>query len=446
MSTISGPANGEPTIGSDQKLGERPVCALPPAAPTPPITASAAKLPATNTADASKPDNSNLPRYFYTQKEFWGGTSLSYVIYTALALIPITGFLGLDHMYMRSPGTGFLKFIVNFLTLGFWYFYDVIQAVTDKDDVMKFGVSMPLYGPSGIAAGSFGTDEEPVRDSNGGAGSFLLFSAMSFFIPFGFEYLVAGDITGFICKFVGTLLIIGFVYGLINNMKLINHPERVMCSGLPRYAPFTWVGVDPTFETPSFRNTAAADNCPAGEGAVGGWFGGIFSNLFTRVPILKDVYQSFVGVQEAAGVIAKRAGKTLGTVTKLAASAAATPAVLTEFGAKVASEAGEGGIAGAAMAAAAGPQAPAGAAGAAQGISVMNGTTQSGGGTSPESSSNTIIGFTLALVFLGAFFVKGKDAVMALSDRREELPPALGDYIIRNKNEFPPTPPESGVF
>ena len=83
--------------------------------------------------DSKKGEKVDVPKYYYTQREFWGGASLSYMVYTALALIPITGLLGLDHMYMRSPGTGLLKAVMNFFTLGFWYFYDVVQATTDQE-------------------------------------------------------------------------------------------------------------------------------------------------------------------------------------------------------------------------------------------------------------------------------------------------------------------------
>jgi hypothetical protein len=458
-----------------RKPAERSVCKMPKPPASAPITdsgpgaaANAKSSPlsekaAANAAEASKEKENVLPRYYYTQKEFWGGTTLSYTMYTILALIPITGFLGLDHMYMRSPGTGFMKFLMNFFTLGFWYFYDVIQAVTEQEDVRSFGVSMPLYGPSGIGAGSFGSEEEPVRDDNGSAGNFLWFCFASFFLPFGVEYLIAGDIGGFLCKFIGTLFFIGLIYGLINNMKLLNHPERVMCEGLPRYAPFTWFDVEETFTNTAFRNKLS-DNCPPAEGAVGGWFGGIFSNLITKVPGLSEIYQTAMGVKDAARQVGKQAVEGLGTAQNLVGKAAGVGAKLAELQAAAAGAGGAGGIMGGVPGK--GPTTPAAqaqgtaaarpAAEQAQGISLLK-----GGGSAQESNSNrgvtsapisggfaasnTILGFTLALVFLGAFFTKGKDAIAALANRGEEKPPAFGTRIIRSTNE-PALPPESGVF
>ncbi len=444
---------------AEQKQAEK-TCSLP-ATPVvkindsgPGATENSAKT-GRNTANAANaaenPEKENvLPRYYYTQKEFWGGTTLSYTIYTVLALIPISGFLGLDHMYMRSPGTGFMKFIMNFFTLGYWYFYDVIQAVTDQEDVRTFGVSMPLYGPSGIGAGSFGSEEEPVTDKNGSAGNFLWFTFASLFLPFGIEYLIAGDIGGFLCKFVGTLFFIGLIYGLINNMKLLNHPERVLCEGLPRFAPFTWFDVEERFENTAFRNKLG-DNCPPAEGAVGGWFSGIFGNLVTKVPGLAEIYQTFIGVKDAAKQVTRQTAQALGTAKNLAGKAVAVSGKITELQAAAAGAGSAssvlGSIAGPAAGAAgaaptAAPTAP--AADNRPGIPLTPGATMTGGG-SVDSSSNTILTFTFALVFLGAIFLKGKDSIIALSNKSDRKMPALGNYVIRNKNE-PALPPESGVF
>jgi hypothetical protein len=428
---------------------EKPTtCPLPPAKPPRKIDDSgpgakedARKNPKTDAEkaaeDAAKDakDRGALPRYFYTQKEFWGGTTLSYTMYKILALFPISGFLGLDHMYMRSAGTGFMKFIMNILTLGYWYFYDAIQTFKDEEDVMKFGVSMPLYGPSGIGAGSFATEDEPATDANGSATAFLLFCASAIFLPFGVEYLFAGDIVGFVCKFVGTLFFIGLIYGLINNIKLITHPERVMCEGLPRYPPFTWwpIETDEMYLETSFRNKLT-DNCPPAEGAVGGWLSGILGNLIMKVPGLREIYGTVMGAKELAKQTVKT---TVGALKKGADVVTEAAGAVQQIGQlKAQAEA----VTASSAAAAAVP--------AAANNNPKPPTVSQGGGGTSASTSNTILTFTLAIVFVGAALLKGKDAISAVANRREERPGALGNYVIRNKNAsgFPPLPPESGVF
>jgi hypothetical protein len=407
-------------------------CALPPTKPPrkiaddgPGAAADAKKNPKTAAEEAEEDAakdakaRSALPRYYYTQKEFWGGTTLSYTMYKILALFPISGFLGLDHMYMRSPGTGFMKFLMNILTLGYWYFYDAFQTFKDEEDVMKFGVSMPLYGPSGIAAGSFGTEDEPATDGNGSATSFLLFCIGTFFLPFGVEYIFAGDMTGFACKFVGTLFFFGLIYGLFNIIKLVSHPERMMCEGVSRFAPFTWwpIEVDEMFTETSFKNKLV-ENCPPAEGAVGGWFSGLLGNLITKVPVLRELYAMVETGKAVAGETVKKTKAAIAKGADVVAGVAAAGQQIAELKTKAAGMAGGGGVEPPAIRAA------------------------------PWGGTNTILTFTFALVFIGAAVLKGKDAVTALMTKREERPGALGNYVIRNKNAslFPALPPESGVF
>ena len=71
----------------------------------------------------------------YTQKSFWGGSWYPY--WTLIVATILGGFFGLDHIWLRSPTSGLLKFIVNILTLGLWYFYDMIQILGEKENVMK---------------------------------------------------------------------------------------------------------------------------------------------------------------------------------------------------------------------------------------------------------------------------------------------------------------------
>ena len=76
----------------------------------------------------------------YTQSKFWGGPWYSY---TTLRIIStLGGFFGLDHLWLRSPLSGFLKFIINILTLGLWYFYDLLQIFGEKESVMKNGLGI----------------------------------------------------------------------------------------------------------------------------------------------------------------------------------------------------------------------------------------------------------------------------------------------------------------
>jgi hypothetical protein len=76
---------------------------------------------------------------------------LSYDIFMGLSVLG--GFLALDHLYLRSPGTFLAKLFVNLMCFGVWWLYDACQAVFNADVVKIYGLGVPGLGPKGIASG-----------------------------------------------------------------------------------------------------------------------------------------------------------------------------------------------------------------------------------------------------------------------------------------------------
>jgi TM2 domain-containing membrane protein YozV len=76
---------------------------------------------------------------------------LSYNVFLGLTILG--GYIGLDHLYLRSPVTFLAKLIINFLCFGVWFWYDILQAVWNSDVVKLYGLSIPVLGPKGIGAG-----------------------------------------------------------------------------------------------------------------------------------------------------------------------------------------------------------------------------------------------------------------------------------------------------
>ena len=100
-----------------------------------------------------------------TQGPYWKGAQISYFVYILLTIF--LGLFGLDHLALRSPLTAILKFLSIVPLLGFWYFYDIAQALGEREYVEKFGIAVPFYGPTGIGAGMFsGTKGIPEAPKN----------------------------------------------------------------------------------------------------------------------------------------------------------------------------------------------------------------------------------------------------------------------------------------
>jgi len=385
-----------------------------PAAPAP--TPAPAPAPAEKKSEPAPPTNmaSKTPPYFYTQRDFWGGPTLSYPILVILSYVG--GLIGLDHLYARSPSTAVLKTITNIFTLGFWYFYDIIQVTAEPDYVKTNGLAMPFYGPAGIAAGSFLKTGE--SSNNSSPLLFLAFAIAVFVLPYGLDYVIAGDIKGAVMKLLSTFWFFGIVYGIINIYKLIMHPERVLCEGTSRYAPFTFLGLNERYTGATFINKNAS-KCPSHETgpSILSWFKGVLSHL-KNLPVIGTA----AGVLAAATEVAT---KTVTAATEAAATAAATAAELQEVPGRL-------------------DQVAAKAAAQPSVTPVLNATapapvpaTQSGGGGphlyEPE---NTIISMVFALIFIGAAYMKGKDALTAVIQRTLGEPPSIGAALKRT--DLPP--------
>jgi hypothetical protein len=177
----------------------------------------------------------------YTQRAYWGGPWYSY--WTLIVISIFGGLFGLDHFWLRSPSTGFAKAILNILTLGLWYVYDLIQILGEKDSVMKNGLSIPIVGASGIGSGMFVDDQPGTLTSK----SPLRYMAYLFLIllPFGFDMYIAGDTYGalgkFFCAINPFFWIIAFIWYWLTIGQTIFTPKSIFETGTTRMFPFTWI-------------------------------------------------------------------------------------------------------------------------------------------------------------------------------------------------------------
>ena len=116
-----------------------------------------------------------------------GATYLSYDILMGLSVLG--GYLGLDHLYLRSPLTFLAKFIVNLLCFGIWWIYDATQVVFNSHAVKIFGLGVPGLGPKGIAAGVFANPVPDKKHMN----FFIYAASLIFGGALGMDSFVLGD-------------------------------------------------------------------------------------------------------------------------------------------------------------------------------------------------------------------------------------------------------------
>lgn len=78
--------------------------------------------------------------------------------------LTVAAFFSLDHLYLRSPVSGFLK-VITFGGLGLWWLWDLVQLFGERDRVLKYGMSAPFDFWTGIGQGMI--YESPKGDDEG---------------------------------------------------------------------------------------------------------------------------------------------------------------------------------------------------------------------------------------------------------------------------------------
>ena len=194
-----------------------------------------------------------IDKHTTTHGSYWGGSILPYWMFLVATAFPLTGFLGIDHLLFRSPTTAVAKLSTNILTLGLWYFYDIVQAFTDRDFVEQYGFSKPILGPAGLAYQYFrgigsGSEELPPAP---GQGFFNVFMFIAYFFtlltPFGISNFIAGDTQGGIGKFFLSFGLWGiiwipflFIAAFYEIYLLLSKPNEVFEKGTWRPPPLNY--------------------------------------------------------------------------------------------------------------------------------------------------------------------------------------------------------------
>lgn len=182
--------------------------------------------------------------FFYTRGAFWENKKMNNLwVLQLLTILPITGFFGIDHLFLRSPITALAKTFINFCTLGLWYFYDILQVTTDKDTVKQFGFSVPIYGPTGIGAGQLLEPGETVSKDAISPWRFIIYCILVW-LPLGLDFFVAGDFVGgglrFMTSAIFLLWPLGFFWGCFNIYRAFAKPDDLFKKGTYRIWPFTY--------------------------------------------------------------------------------------------------------------------------------------------------------------------------------------------------------------
>ena len=382
-----------------------------------------------------------------TKGSYWGGSQISYWMYLVAVFF---GFLGIDHLLLRSPITAILKIISIIPLFGFWYFFDIAQAFGEKDLVKKYGIAVPYYGPIGIGQGIFHDDGvKPSPEEIPRPWKFIgYFLATCLLIATPINKLVLGDYVGAGVQSVYYILIltiilpfIAIIWGFLDVYNVIFKTRDLFEKGAERYPPATMIpffNVDPNFKAEALgpKKAVEADTIA---NAIRDAAGKLMEPVTVATKIITSpltaVSETVSGTINTAGQVAQESIKSAGTAAQV------LPLTVTGL-AQSAVEIGKS-MQAAAQGVAALPSAlnPA-AIGDSVGKSVGKLTTQSGGaltGGSDYISNPSIFAFSMlgALAFTGYVFYGWKKRANKSIERSDDPPRDAGAVRDSDKDDRP---------
>jgi hypothetical protein len=178
-------------------------------------------------------------------------------LYRLLATFPLTGFAGIDHMAIGSQFTGFAKLFINVITLGSWYFYDIVQVYNIKN-LRDKGLKIPFLETGSIGKGRI--DDIPSKElkSNEKNWLYLLFT-----LAFGLLYFIT---TFFLSKstdtfakgfryFSGFLLLASVALGIFTIFSFTTNKKQLLTT--PTYPANPSDPISSLYTTAGITNQAA---------------------------------------------------------------------------------------------------------------------------------------------------------------------------------------------
>ncbi len=266
-------------------------------------------------------DFTNPTPHHISDVDVWKHADRNYYLFIAMTFL--FGFVGLDHMYLRSNETAFKKLLLNIFGLGIWYFWDIIQVMKDGPIVRQHGLNSPFDWIRGIGRGMFvplpgeGTKKETGKDKPkeyAAPKSYFLYSLLAICLgAFGADKFYLGQNWQGVAKIFSVFNIFLFLFGILwviwDAVHAYFMTRTILKEGVAPPIPYSWIfsPVDASVFTVQEVKEEAKDSKESK--------GGLFSLLN-----FDAIYQKY-GVpllQPTAGTVIKSVNGAISVGTKLA--------------------------------------------------------------------------------------------------------------------------------
>ena len=244
----------------------------------------------------------------------WKHPDRNFYIFIVLSFV--FGFMGIDHFYLRSFGTGIQKFGFNMVSFGMWYFWDLIQIVSEGKKIQEEGLTTPFDWVRGIGRGVF---ENPTAIATGGGGGestggqsggaapkggkvmmakkdIFIYSILTvMFGIFGIDKLYLGEPLQAVAKMLTCFNIFIFLFGWLwviwDIVKVFLFTDSLMKNGISPPPPFSFMFTTPISAQDLFIPHEVSAEEAAGKGLLSSITGMFLprKGSLPALPVLPDV-------------------------------------------------------------------------------------------------------------------------------------------------------------
>jgi len=217
--------------------------------------------------------------------DVWVTPDRNYFVFILLSLL--TGFFALDHFYLRSYDTAVQKILYNFLGLGIWYWWDVLQILTEGDKIRTAGLKSPFDWTQGIGRGIFaptdGKEDLPLADK-----SYIIWTVLALFGGFlALDKFYIGDTIHGLTKVLtvfSPFILFGTLWVAWDAYHAFFGTKSVLAGTIPLPIPLTWIG---------YNETPGSIFLPGGAKTGGGGISGFAQAIMGTT---KNQVDNFIGL------------------------------------------------------------------------------------------------------------------------------------------------------
>jgi hypothetical protein len=211
--------------------------------------------------------------------DVWVAPDRNYLVFIILSFVG--GLLALDHFYLRSYDTAFYKILLNIFGLGIWWFWDIIQILTESKKIRLTGLASPFDWIFGIGRGVFTDPFAKVSEAAQPFKSYIIWTVLALTLGiFGADKFYIGETKhGFLklASVFSPFILFGLFWAMWDGYHALFMTKETLVEGIALPPPLEAFGLS---KTPGDIFLPGGTKPESKQGGFADAFAGFTSNTF----------------------------------------------------------------------------------------------------------------------------------------------------------------------